>query len=194
MKFTSLRPSLLAPALPVTLALVLSTLCSVPAAEPKTGGESRRGRADRDRSTESVRSGTTTAPDGQVAITSSDRKWDEKTGTGTLNEAAATPDGRVSSREANLTRNPDGSITARGTFTDFDGRSYNYTEIATGPSAGAVVRGKMIDEDGAVSTYETTTNRAPDRQTKRTTVITRADGSKETRVEVLDRPKVVAGI
>ena len=43
----------------------------------------------------------------------------------------------------------------------------------------------MIDEDGKVSTYETTTARAPRNQTKSTTVITHADGAKESRVEIL---------
>ncbi len=189
MKPTHPRLQLLSLALPA--AFLLAAVSSLSAAERSTA----RGPAARKAgATESIRSGTVTAPDGQTAITSIDRKWDEKTGTGTLNEAAATPDGRVSSREANLTRNPDGTVTARGTFTDFDGRSFNYTETAASAAPGAAVRGRMVDEDGNVFTYETTTARAPERQTRRTTVITRADGSKETRTEVLDRPKVVAGI
>lgn len=189
MKPTHPRLRLVTLALPA--ALLLTAFSSVQAAERSS---SRGPAARQTRATESVRSGTVTAPDGQTAITSIDRKWDEKSGTGTLNEAAATPDGRVSSREANLTRNPDGTITARGTFTDFDGRSFNYTETAASAAPGASVRGRLTDEDGQVSTYETTTARAPDRQTRRTTVITRADGTKVTRIEILDRPKVVAGL
>lgn len=189
MKPTHSRLHFLSLALPAALLLAATSSLSSAERSPTRGPAARKSGA-----TESVRSGTVTAPDGQTAVTSIDRKWDEKSGTGTLNEAAATPDGRVSSREANLTRNSDGTITARGTFTDFDGRSFNYTETAASAAPGAAVRGRMVDEDGKVFTYETTTARAPDRQTRRTTVITRADGTKETRIEILDRPKIVAGL
>ena len=134
---------------------------------------------------ESVRAGTVTAPNGQVAITSIDRKWDEKSGTGTINEAAVTPDGKISTREGNLTRSPNGDITTRGTFTDFDGRSADYTETTKRTATGPVVVGKMIDEEGKVASYETTASNAGRGQTKLTTIITHADGLKETRVEIL---------
>ena len=142
---------------------------------------------------ESVRSGTVIAPDGQVAVTSIDRKWDSKSGTGTINEAAVTPDGKISSRASNLTRDPDGTIVERGTFTDFDGRSANYTETTKRTGAGLVTVGRMVDADGNVATYETTAARAGRNQTKLTKVITHADGTKETRVEMLAPAKTMSG-
>ena len=152
-----------------------------------------RPRALRSTVSESVRTGTLTAADGQVAITSIDRKWDEASGTGTVNEAAVMPDGRIATRVSNLTRDASGTITERGTFTDFDGRSANYTETTKRTSGRPVAVGRMVDADGKVATYETTTSRATRNQTKLTTVITRADGKKETRVEVLDPAKPAAG-
>jgi hypothetical protein len=56
------------------------------------------------------------------------------------------------------------------------------------------VQGKMIGVDGRTATYETTTAKTADQQTKRTTVITHQDGTKETRVEVLAAARTVAGI
>jgi predicted extracellular nuclease len=149
-------------------------------------------RSPRLRASESVRGGTVITSDGEVAVTSIDRKWDEKTGTGTLNEAATRPDGRVYSREANLTRNPDRSITERGTMTDFDGRPANYIETTTQTASGPVSVGKIVGVDGKVSTYETTTARSARNQTKRTTIITHADGTKEIRVEILAPAKTTA--
>ena len=160
---------------------------SFAASTPSSEQAARKGKT---RANESVRAGTATAPDGQPALTSIDRKWDNKSGIGTLNEAAATPDGRISTREANLKRNPDGSITTRGTFTDFDGRSFNYTETAKGTGANQPVKGTMVDVDGKISTYETTFAKVADGQTKRTTVIHHADGTKETRIELLAPPRV----
>ena len=190
MEFISRIRSL--PAALVASALLALTLTHAAASD--ISGLSRHARNAQNGVRESVRSGTFTAPDGQVAVTAIDRKWDEKSGTGTLNEAAVTPDGRVYSREANLTRNPDGTITAKGTFTDFDGRSYNYTETAKRSAAGQVEVGKMLDVDGKVSTYETTSTRTADQRLKRTMVITHADGTKETRVEILAPTRAVAGI
>ncbi|MBI5770176.1 MAG: hypothetical protein HZA93_20540 [Verrucomicrobia bacterium] len=141
---------------------------------------------------ESVRKGTVTAPDGQTAITSVDRKWDDATGTGTVNEAAVTPDGRIATRASNLTRERDGTITERGTMTDFDGRPATFTETTKRTNAGPVTVGQMVDANGQVSTYETKTSRANRNQMKLTTVITRADGTKETRVEVLEPARPVA--
>ena len=91
------------------------------------GVKASRTRSVLGRAVESVRAGTMIAPDGQVAVTSIDRKWDQPTGTGTLNESAVTPDGKISTREANLTRQPDGTIVTKGTFTDFDEQCYNFT-------------------------------------------------------------------
>ena len=142
---------------------------------------------------ESVRAGKVIAPDGEIAITSIDRKWDRNTGTGTINEAAVTPDGKISTRAANLTRVPDGAIVAKGTFTDFDGHSANYTETARRTAAGPTVVGRLVDEEGNVATYETTSARAGRNQTKLTTVITYADGAQATRVEILAPAKTVAG-
>lgn len=176
------------------VASALFALTLAPAAESGTANPAKGQRKGAGRTGESVRSGTVTAPDGQVAVTSIDRKWDEKSGTGTLNEAAVTPDGRIYSREANLTRNPDGTITTKGTFTDFDGRSYNYTESTKRTSAGPIEVGRMQDSDGKAFTYETTSARTPDNKTKRTMVITHPDGTKETRVEVLATTRAVAGI
>jgi hypothetical protein len=172
--------------------LALACIATAQAAEAGPADSSRRSRNAK--ANESVRSGTVIAPDGQVAVTSIDRKWDNKSGTGTLNEAAATPDGRIYTREANLTRNADDSITARGTLTDFDGRSFNYTETTRSTASGPVVQGKRVDVEGKVSTYETTTAKAANNQTKRTTVITHADGTRETRVEVLAPAKTVASL
>ena len=186
------RPALLSTV--VLAGVILASLASVQAAESAPTDPARRNRNPKDRVSESVRAGTMTAADGQVGVTSIDRKWDNKTGTGTLNEAAATPDGRIYTREANLTRNPDNTITARGTFTDFDGRSFNYTETTKPTAAGPVVFGKMVGVDGKISTYETTSAKTADNQTKRTMVITHASGTKETRVEVLAPARAVAGI
>ena len=149
-------------------------------------------RGSKARASESVRGGTIIASDGEIAVTSIDRKWDEKTGTGTLNEAATLPGGRIFTREANLTRNPSGSITERGTMTDFNGRPANYTETTTQTAAGPVAIGKIVDVDGKVATYETTTARTARNQTKRTTIITHAGGAKETRVEILAPAKTIA--
>lgn len=142
---------------------------------------------------ESVRTGQMISPDGETAITSVDRKWDRNTGTGTINEAAVTPDGKISIRAANLTREPDGAIIAKGTFTDFDGRSANYTETTKRTAAGTIVVGRLVDDGGNVATYETTSARAGRHQTKLTTVITYADGKKATRVEILAVARPVAG-
>jgi hypothetical protein len=152
-----------------------------------------RPRATRAPVSESVRTGTLIAADGQKAVTSVDRKWDEKSGTGTVNEAAVLPDGKVSTRESNLTRESDGTIIERGTFTDFDGRSASYTETVKRTRSGQVATGRMVEADGKVATYETTFAREGRNQTKATTVITRADGTRETRVEILAPAKPVAG-
>lgn len=176
------------------VASALFVLTLTHAAESGTASPAKSPRKGAARTGESVRSGTVIAPDGQIAVTSIDRKWDQKSGTGTLNEAAVTPDGRIYSREANLTRNPDGTITTKGTFTDFDGRSYNYTETTKRTAAGPIEVGKMQDSDGKAFTYETTSARTADNKTKRTMVITHPDGTKETRVEVLATTRTVAGI
>lgn len=178
----------------VVFAGALSALSHCCAAESGTSGPAKGTRKAAARSGESVRSGTVVAPDGQTAVTSIDRKWDEKSGTGTLNEAAVTPDGRIYSREANLTRQADGRITARGTFTDFDGQSYNYTETTQRSAAGVVEVGRMQDTDGKIHTYETTSSRTSDNRTKRTMVITHPDGTKETRVEILAANRAIAGL
>lgn len=182
--------------LPLITSVICALLTSCPAlrlgaAPSATGNKSAPSRAAAIRTTESVRTGTTISPDGQAAVTSIDRKWDARTGTGTLNEAAVTPDGRVSSREANITRQSDGTIVTKGTFTDFDGRPFNYTETTRRTPAGQQVEGNMVDVDGKVSTYVTTSARAENNQVKRTTLITRANGSTETRVELLTPPRDV---
>ena len=141
---------------------------------------------------ETVRSATLTDDSGLVALSSIDRKWDEKTGTGTLNEAAVTPDGKIATREANLTRNPDGTITATGTLTDFNGRTVNFTETTQASAGGRVALGKMFGPDGDVATYEAADSRTGRNQIKRTTVITKADGTKETRVEILAPARATA--
>ncbi len=177
----------------VALAGVMLSLLpvSLSAAESGQNETAARPRA-KGRANESVRAGTVVAPDGQAAVTSIDRKWDNKSGTGTLNEAAATPDGKISTREANLKRNPDGSITTRGTFTDFDGRSFNYTETTKSGGPSQTIKGTMVDMDGKVSTYVTTFAKAGGGQTRRTTVIAHADGTAETRVELLAPAKVAS--
>lgn len=166
-------------------ALVRAMFVLVAPASAQTAQADAALRLPKARVSESVRGGTMIAADGEVAITSIDRKWDAQTGTGTLNEAATLPDGRSFIREANLTRNPGGSITERGTMTDFDGRPANYAETTTQTAAGPVSVGKIVGVDGKISTYETTTARSARNQTKRTTIITHADGTKETRVEIL---------
>lgn len=183
------RPSFTSATAVLFLALVAPAF-----SQSSTAPAARRARGAKPAVSESVRAGTVIAPDGQIAVTSIDRKWDAKSGTGTLNEAAVTPDGRMYTREANLTRNPDQSITAKGTLTDFEGDSYNYTETSRPSANGPVVQGKMTGVDGRTATYETTTARTADHQTKRTTVITHQDGTKETRVEVLAPARAVAGI
>jgi len=178
----------------ISLILVTAGIASAQSAAPGPADNPTKKRAAKGGSSESVRSGTVLAPDGQTAITSIDRKWDPKSGTGTLNEAAVTPDGKVSSREANLTRHPDGTLIAKGTFTDFDGKSFNYTETTKQTPAGQVVTGQLVDENGKVSTYETKSTRASRGETKRTTVITHPDGRTETRVEVLAAAKAAPGV
>ena len=134
---------------------------------------------------EIVRRGTLIGPDGNHAVTSIDRKWDPKVGVGTVNEAAVTPDGKLCVREANLVRRSDGTIVAKGAYTDFDGRSSNFTETSKRTAQGEVTTGELFDDNGAIAKYETTSSRAPRHQTKLTTVITYADGTKATRVEIL---------
>ena len=166
-------------------------LCVPASAQPAAGVARPRGLPAA--VVESVRTGQTIAPDGEIAITSIDRKWDRQTGTGTINEAAVTPEGRISTRAANLTRDPTGAIVAKGTFTDFDGSSANYTETTTRTANGPLVVGRFVDEAGKVATYETTAARAGRNQTRLTTVIKYADGAKATRVEILAPAKPVAG-
>ena len=52
----------------------------------------------------------------------------------------------------------------------------------------------MFDADGKIHTYETTSTRTAENQTKRTMVITHPDGTKETRVGLLANTRVVAGL
>lgn len=172
-------------------ALTTAILAAAGSASAQTAAAPSRG--TRVPVTESVRTGTLIAPDGQKAVTSVDRKWDEKSGTGTVNEAAVTPDGKVATRESNLTRESDGTIIERGTITDFDGRTASYTETVKRTRSGQVATGRMVEADGKVATYETTFAHEGRNQTKATTVITHANGTKETRVEILAAAKPVAG-
>jgi hypothetical protein len=134
---------------------------------------------------ESVPRGTLTGPNGLTAINSIDLKWDAPSGTGTLYEAAATHDGQVSSREANLVRQSDGTLIARGTMTDFNGQSVNYTETLLRSGRGYVARGTTVGLAGATTSYETTVALVGRRQLRRTTVTTQADGTTSTRVETI---------
>ncbi len=137
-----------------------------------------------DRSGESVFRGTLVDANGVTALSSIDRKWDAPSGTGTLNEAAATPDGQVASRAANLVRRADGTIVARGTMTDFDGTSVNYTETLRRTPNGFVAQGTTSGLAGETS-YETTVVFVGRNEVRRTTVTTKSDGTTSTHVETL---------
>jgi len=132
---------------------------------------------------EAVLTGTLVEPDGLTAINSLDEKWDAVTGTGTLNEAAVTPGGQVASREANIVRNADGTFTTRGTMTDFDGHTVNYTETLQRARAGFVAHGTTIGPAGETATYETTLAFVGRNALRLTTVTTKADGTTSTRIE-----------
>ncbi len=134
---------------------------------------------------ESVFSGQLVGPDGLTAISSIDQKWDAPTGTGTLNEAAVTPSGQVSSREANLVRNADGTLTARGTMTDFDGHTVNYTETLRRVAGGFAAHGTTTGLAGETATYDTTVAIVGRGEIRRTTVTTKADGTTSTRIETI---------
>ena len=134
---------------------------------------------DDDPVTEIVRSGTRKEADGQVSVHSLTRKWDREAGIGTLNEAAVKPDGQVYSREANLTRYADGSVTAKGTITEFDGRTFNYTEVTRRTPSGRVVETTFVGQDGETSARIVTTTIDPaTRAGTRVIEITNADGTK----------------
>lgn len=180
------EPVLKSLAAAITAGVILAFATSSHAAEPRGVRPPTSGQRSGLPSGETVRSATVTDETGQIALSSIDRKWDQTTGTGTLNEASITPDGKIATREANLTRNQDGTITAKGTFTDFNGRTVNFSETTKSTAAGRiVVQGKMFGPDGEVATYEAADSRTGRNQIKRTTVITKADGTKETRVEIL---------
>ncbi len=134
-------------------------------------------------STESVFRGTLVVPGGVTAISSIDQKWDPASGTGTLNEAEVNPDGQVASREANLVRKADGTFVARGTMTDFDGHSVNFTETLQRTARGYIARGTTTGLAGETTTYETTVVIAGRNEMRRTTVTTKTDGTTSTRVE-----------
>ena len=136
-------------------------------------------------SSESVLRGTLVAQDGQTAISSIDIKWDAPTGTGAFSEANVTANGLVASREANLERKTDGTLIARGTMTDFEGRSVNYTETLRRIRNGFVARGTTSGLAGETATYETTVVLVGRDQLRRTTVTTKADGTTSTRTETL---------
>lgn len=134
-------------------------------------------------SAESVLSGTLVGPNGLTAISSIDLKWDAPSGFGELNEASVTAAGHVASRDANLERQADGTLIARGTMTDFDGHSVNYTETLRRIPGGYVARGTTSGLPGETSTYETTVVLVGRSELRRTTVTTHADGTISTRVE-----------
>ena len=136
-------------------------------------------------SSESVLQGTLVAPNGLTAISSIDQKWDAPSGTGTLNEADVTPDGLVASRDANLVRNADGTFTARGTMTDFQGRTVNFVETLKRSAGGFVARGKTVGLAGETATYQTTVALVGRNEIRRTTVTTKSDGTTSTQVETI---------
>jgi len=164
-----------------------STLSIATAAPVETTRKSRSGesRLLNQRRAELVFSGTLTDDKGTVALNSVNRKWDRVTGTGTVNEAAVTPDGKVTSREANLTRNADGTITAVGTFTDFDGNTMNFSETTLRSPHGPVATGVLVGAEGETATYQTEAKKTGHGAFTRTTVITKADGTQQTRIETL---------
>jgi hypothetical protein len=136
-------------------------------------------------SSESILRGTLVDQDGQTAISSIDLKWDAPTGTGALNEASVTAAGLVASRDANLERKADGTLIARGTMTDFDGRSVNYTETLRRVRNGFVAHGTTSGLAGETCTYETTVTLIGRNELRRTTVTTKSDGTTATHTETI---------
>lgn len=128
----------------------------------------------------SLSRGTLVAPDGQTAIASVFRQWDPPSGTGTVNEAAITPDGRLFARAGNLTRRADGTLAAEGSCTAFDGTTYNYSATIRRTPQGLIESGWMTGADDETLTYEATSTSARGGRTTRTMVITHPDGSRET--------------
>jgi hypothetical protein len=143
------------------------------------------GAAPRPASGESIFRGQLVAQDGVTALSSIDQKWDAPTGTGTLNEAAVTPSGQVSSRAANLVRNADGTLTAHGTMTDFDGHTVNYFETLRRVPGGFAAHGTTTGLAGETATYDTTVAIVGRGEIRRTTVTTNADGTTSTRTETI---------
>jgi len=134
---------------------------------------------------ESIFNGSLVGQDGITATSFIDQKWDAPTGTGTLNEADVTPSGQVASRDANLVRNADGTLTAHGTMTDFDGRTVNYTETLKPTPRGFVAHGTMVGLAGQTATYESTVALIGRNEIRRTTVTTKPDGTISTRIETI---------
>lgn len=170
------------PFLPVSAAFAgVLFLTSLPAA-PATGAVER-----------SVRRGTLTTPEGQPAVASVFRQWDPQSGTGTLNEAAITPDGRLFARAGNLTRRSDGTLADEGSCTDFDGATYNYAGTIRRTARGVEESGRMVGAGDGTLTYVATSAPAPGGGIVRTLVITRPDGTRETLREELAAERPAAG-
>lgn len=157
------------PILPLSAACAGVLLLASLSAAPTAGSVER-----------SVRRGTFTAPDGQPAVASVFRQWDPGSGTGTLNEAAITSDGRLFARAGNLTRRADGTLAAEGTWTDFDGTTYNYSGMIRRTARGLEESGRMTGAEAEGLTYAATSESAPGGVLVRTLVITRPDGTRET--------------
>jgi hypothetical protein len=159
---------------------------------------------------ETKRSGTWTNQNGQTGSRSAERKFDAASGTGTINTTATRADGLTATRDGNFTKNADGSLSADGTTTGFNGKSANYTTTTSKTENGTTTTGTLTGPNNKTATINSSTNRTDGLISKDTTVVgpkgnsiepvtatqlngngtatrtievTKPDGSKETRTE-----------
>ncbi len=159
---------------------------------------------------ETQRSATWTNQNGQTGSRTADRKFDTTSGTGTINTITTRADGRTATRDGNVTKNADGTISAAGTTTGFNGKSANYATTTSKTETGSSTVGTFTGPNGKTSTINSSTSRADGQISKDTTVVgpngksteritatklngdgtatrtlevTKADGTKESRTE-----------
>lgn len=159
---------------------------------------------------ETQRSASWTNQNGQTGSRTADRKFDAASGTGTINATTTRADGLTATRDGNFTKNADGSISAAGTTTGFNGKSANYATTTSKTETGSTTSGTLTGPNGKTATINSSTSRADGQISKDTTVVgpngkstervtatrlsgdgtatrtievTKADGTKETRTE-----------
>jgi hypothetical protein len=120
---------------------------------------------------ETQRSATKTNQNGQTGSRTADRKFDAASGTGTINATTTRSDGLTSTRDGNFTKNADGSVSAAGVATGFNGKSANYATATNKTETGSTTTGTLTGPNGKTATINTSTSRADGQISKDTTVV-----------------------